>query len=174
MTEQPDFNSLYTQGMKSVTDRLTESTLERMRSSAIGGGSISLGVILLLLQTRLDSAALKVALYSAVFAIPVWIVAWQYVESYMFCGKDSYGHFNTPKGSLVAVSFALVGMLLLLVSIVSLIWHMSATAALIFLGASLLMALLVYRHHNAVRTYADKVGAHKHHSPDKVADRTRG
>lgn len=158
MTDQPDFNSLYTKGMQSVTDRLTESTLERMRSSAIGGGSISLGVILLLLQTELDSSALIVALYTAVFAIPAWIVAWQYVESYMFCGKDSYGHFNSPKGSLVAVSFALLGMLLLLVSIVSLIWHMSVVAALAFLAASLLMAFLVYRHHNAVRVYADKVG----------------
>lgn len=156
MTDQQDFNSLYSKSMQSVTDRLTESTLEMMRTSAIGGGSLSLGVILLLLQTKLDSTALIVALYSAIFAIPAWTIAWQYVEAYIFCGKDSYGHFNSPRGSLVAVSFALLGMVLVLVSIVSLIWHMSNIAALVFLTASLLMAFLVYRHHNAVRLYADR------------------
>jgi hypothetical protein len=155
MTDQGDFNSLYSKGMQSVTDRLTESHLERMRTSAIGGASISLGVILLLLQTDLDSNALIVALYTSIFAIPAWIAAWQYVEAYMFCGKSSYAHFNSPKGSLVAVAFALSGMLLLLTSIVSLIWHMSVLAAIIFLCVSLLAAFIVYRHHNAVRAFSD-------------------
>ena len=154
MTDQRDFNSLYSKGMQSVTDLLTESNLERMRTSAIGGASISLGVILLLLQTRLDSTALIVALYTSIFAIPVWIAAWQYVEAYMFCGKPSYAHFNSPKGSLVAVAFALSGMLLLLTSIVSLIWHMSIVAAVLFLCVSLVVAFVIYRHHNAVRVFS--------------------
>ena len=159
MKDQRDFNSLYVKGIRSaVTERLTEATLERMRTSAIGGASIALGVILLLLQTDLDSTALVVALYSAIFAIPAWIAAWQYVESYMFCGKSSYEHFNSPKGSLVAVAFALAGMLLLLVAIVSLIWHMSVAAAVVFLAVSLAVVVLIYRHHNAVRAFADKAG----------------
>src|SRR5688500_17706647 len=125
MKAQRDFNSLYSKGAETaLTDRLTENHLERMRTSAIGGGSLELGVILLLLQTKLDSTALVVALYSAIFAIPSWIIAWQYVEAYMFCGKESYKHFRSPKGSLVAAGFALLGMLLLLISVVSLIWHM--------------------------------------------------
>lgn len=157
MTEQSDFNSLYSSGMKTLTERLTEGDLERMRTSAIGGGSLSLGVILLSLQTKLDDGALIVALYASVFAIPFWIGAWQCVEAYMSCGKDSYGHFASPKGSLVAVSFALLGLTLLLVSVVSLIWHMSHIAAVIFFVASIVMAVFVFRQHNAVRKYADKV-----------------
>ncbi len=157
MTNQHDFENLYKAGMRTaVTERLTEAILERMRTSAIGGASIALGVILLLLQTKLDSLALIVALYSSIFAIPTWIAAWQYVESYMFCGKPSYDHFNSPKGSLVAVLFAICGMLLLLVAVVSLIWHMSPTAATVFAVVSISVAVVIYRHHNAVRAFADK------------------
>ena len=157
MTDQRDFNSLYAKGMRTaVTERLTEATLERMRTQAIGGAGIALGVVLLLLQTSLDSTALAIALYSAIFAIPAWIAAWQYVEAYMFCGKPSYEHFNSPKGSLVAAAFAISGMLLLLIAVVSLIWHMSPAGAVVFLAVSLAAAVLIYRHHNAVRTFADK------------------
>ena len=160
MTDNRDLESIYREGMRtSVTDRLTEATLERMRTSAIGGASIALGVILLLLQTTLGSRALIVALYSAIFAIPAWVTAWQYVEAYMFCGKDSHEHFNSPKGSLVAVLLALTGMILLFVSVVSLIWHMSVTAAIAFLVVSVAAAVLVSRHHNAVRVFSDRVRA---------------
>ena len=157
MTDQRDFNSLYAEGMRTaVTERLTEATLERMRTQAIGGAGIALGVILLLLQTSLDSTALAIALYSAIFAIPAWIAAWQYVEAYMFCGKPSYEHFTNPKASLVAVAFAISGMLLLLIAVVSLIWHMSPAGAVVFLVVSLAAAVLIYRHHNAVRAFANK------------------
>ncbi len=77
----------------------------------------------------------------------------------MFCGKPSYGHFNSAKGSGVAVLFALTGMLLLLISISSLIWHMSVIASIMFISASLAVAFAVYKHHNAVRVYADNVSA---------------
>ncbi len=70
MTDQSDFNSLYSKGMQSVTNRLTESHLERMRTSAFGGSSVSLAVTLLLLQTDTASISSKLALYSAALAIP--------------------------------------------------------------------------------------------------------
>lgn len=157
MTDTRDLESFYREGMRtSVTERLTEATLERMRTSAIGGASLSLGVILLLLQTDLGSRALIIALYSAIFAIPAWVAAWQYVEAYMFCGKDSHEHFNSFKGSLVAVLLAVAGMLLLFTSVVSLIWHMSMIAAIVFLVLSIAAAVLVSRHHHAVRVFTDR------------------
>ncbi|TYT26726.1 hypothetical protein FZO89_10905 [Luteimonas viscosa] len=160
MTDDRDLESIYREDMRtSVTERLTEATLERMRTSAIGGASIALGVILLLLQTDLGSRPLIVALYAAIFAIPAWIAAWQYVEAYMFCGKESHEHFNSLKGSLVAVLLALAGMLLLCVSVVSLIWHMSVTAAIVFLVVSIAAAVLISRHHHAVRAFADRARA---------------
>ncbi|WP_146907248.1 hypothetical protein [Arenimonas daejeonensis] len=160
MADNREIERIYRDGMRtSVTERLTEAALERMRTSAIGGASIALGVVLLLLQTDLGSRALIVALYSAIFAIPAWITAWQYVEAYMFCGKESHEHFNSFKGSLVAVSLALAGMLLLFVSVVSLIWHMSVTAAIVFLAVSIAASVLISRHHHAVRVFADRARA---------------
>jgi hypothetical protein len=158
MTDQSELDLLYAKGMKSVADRLTEGSLERMRTTAIGGASLSLAIILLLLQTNVSSTPLQVALYSAALAIPVWIVCWQYVEAYIFCGQRSFAHFNSLKTSGVAILCSALGMLLLGVSVFSLIWHMSVKASLLFLAASLFMGSLVYRHHNAVRSYADKTG----------------
>lgn len=159
MTDQQDFNSLYNKGMQPVTHLLTESALERMRTSAIGGSSVSFAIVLVLLQTGVASTSLKIALFTASLAIPAWVVAWQFVEAYMVCGKPSMGHFNSPKGSGVAVMFATTGMFLLLVSICSLIWHMSVIASLLFFVASLVMAIVVFKHHNAVRSYADKANS---------------
>ena len=157
MKKVNEFEDFYRDGIHpAVTERLTEATLVRMQSSAIGAASIALGVILLLLQTDLDSLALVIALYSAIFAIPAWITAWQYVEAYMFYGKTSHEHFSSIKGSLVASLFALTGMLLLFVAVVSLIWHMSVIAATVFFVVSLLASILIYRHHNAVRLFTEK------------------
>lgn len=150
----------------SVTSRLTEAALDRMLVQSVGGASVGLGVVLLLLQTKLDTLALEIALYSAIFAIPAWIAAWQYVESYMFCGKASFGHFNTLKGSGVAVLFASSGMVLLFVSIVALIWHMSAIAAILFGIVSFAVGFLIYRHHNAVRRFADSAMASEKKTED--------
>lgn len=154
--DQDDIKKFYaSQVGASVTSRLTEAALDRMLVQSVGGASVGLGVILLLLQTKLDTLALEIALYSAIFSIPAWVTAWQYVESYMFCGKASFGHFNTLKGSGVAVLFALLGMILLFVSVSSLIWHMSAVASSLFVVVSLAVGVLIFRHHNAVRRFAD-------------------
>jgi hypothetical protein len=157
MNEQNDFESHYSKSMQTVTERLTETHLEHMRTSAIGGASISLGIILLLLQTKLDSNALVVALYSSIFSIPAWVAAWQYVEAYIFYGKSSHAHFNSPKGSLVAVSFAIFGMLLLLISIVSLISYLSVFGAVLFFLLSFLLIIVVYRHNAAVSKFTENL-----------------
>ena len=161
MTEKNDFESHYSENIKPLTERLTENNLEHMRTSAIGGASISLGVILLLLQTKLESPALVVALYASIFSIPAWVAAWQYVETYIFYGKASHGHFNSLKGSLVAVSFAVFGMVLLLISIVSLISYFSVLAAVLFLCLSILLVVIVFRHGIAVRKYTENFNVNK-------------
>jgi len=155
MSDDKNFNSHYAESMQSLTARLTESQLERMRSSAIGGASLSLGIILLLLQTKLNNTALVIALYASIFAIPAWLAAWQYVEAYMLYGKASHQHFNGVKGSLVAVSFALFGLILLLTSVVSLIYSMSIIAAILFLLLSSILTIVVYRHNISVRKFVD-------------------
>ena len=146
-----NFESEYRTRMSSVTGRLTENHLDRMRSAAIGGSSVSTAIVLLLFQSEIDTITLKIALYAAIFAVPIWICAWQYVESYIFYGQHSYGHFNGPKGSGVAVLLAMTALAALVTSITSLIWHLDPVAAIAFLVLSLVAATLIFKHNNSVR-----------------------
>ena len=141
--------------MEPVTARLTESHLGSMRSAAIGGASVSTAIVLLLLQTGISDAALKLALYTACVAIQAWIAAWQYIEAYNFYGRASYKHFNTPKGSGVAVALSLAGIVGLSISVAALIWHLAPLAALIFSASSVVTLVLVVRHNNAVKRVTD-------------------
>ncbi|MCI2245722.1 hypothetical protein L3067_14025 [Xanthomonas sp. PPL568] len=159
MTDRRDPESLYKEGIESVRSMLTESNFERLRTQAIGGASVSLGVILLLLQTDAKSKSLDVALYTSIFAVPVWVAVWQYIEAYVFCGKNSYAHFMTMKGSLVAGLLSAIGMILLLLSIVALIWHMSVIASVTFLVLSLVLAYFINRHQTKVRLFAQGGGS---------------
>ena len=66
-----------------VTRRISESYLGQMRSAAIGGGSFSAAIVLVLLQVKLTSVALHVSFAAAALGIPIWIVVWQYVQPYL-------------------------------------------------------------------------------------------
>lgn len=126
-----------------------------MRASAIGGASVSTAIILLLLQTGAASAALKLALYASSLAVPAWISAWQFIEAYSFYGRGSYRHFNSVQGSGLAVGFAIAGLGCLATSLSSIIWHLAPLAAALFIAASLLAAILIFRHNYAVKAVAD-------------------
>lgn len=150
-------NQQYEEEMESVTRRLTESHLNNMRGSAIGGASVATAIVLLLLQTGISSSALKLGLYSASLAIPAWLAAWQYIEAYNFYGRSSYHHFNTVKGSGIAIALAVIGMTCLFTSLASLIWHLAPMASAIFSLASVAIAILIFKHNNAVKVAADSL-----------------
>ncbi len=158
MAQDPDFKAAYEEGMRPITQRLTDSVLDHMRTSAIGGASFSTAIVLLVLQTGIASGSLRISLYAAALAIPAWLTAWQYVETYIFYGRSSYNHFNSPKGSGVAVLLVVAGALLLLTSLGSLIWHLSPGASLLFLMTSLLAGGLIFRHNHAVKNEAEGMG----------------
>ncbi|GAA0889157.1 hypothetical protein [Rhodanobacter soli] len=148
-------NQHYESEIASVTRRLTESHLSSMRASAIGGASVSTAIVLLLLQTGVDSTALRLALYSASLAVPAWIAAWQFIEAYSLYGRDSYSHFSSVRGSGLAVGLAAIGMGCLATSLSSIIWHLAPMAAAIFIAASVFAAVLIFRHNYAVKAVAD-------------------
>jgi hypothetical protein len=150
-------NQHYEKEIASVTRRLTESHLSSMRGSAIGGASVSTAIVLLLLQTGVNSPALKLALYTASLAIPAWIAAWQFIEAYSFYGRKSYSHFSRVQGSGLAVGLAIVGMACIATSLSSLIWHLAPMASAIFMVASVVAAVLIFRHNNAVQAVADGI-----------------
>jgi hypothetical protein len=148
-------NQHYESEIAAVTRRLTESHLSSMRASAIGGASVSTAIILLLLQTGVIGAALKLALYASSLAVPAWIAAWQFIEAYSFYGRDSYRHFNSVQGSGLAVGLAVIGIGCLATSLSSMIWHLAPVAAVVFIVASVSAAILIFRHNFAVRAVAD-------------------
>jgi hypothetical protein len=143
-----------------MAGRFDAARLENMRSTSIGGASLSTALVFLLLQTNLDSFALKASLTCAVIAIPAWIATWQIVESYLFCGESSYGHFFTPQGSGVAVLIFLAAALALFIGMCALLWHLQPFTSVLFAILCLVMSFFVYRHNNAVRAWSDRHRGH--------------
>ena len=143
-------NSNFEEAMEPVTRRMSETYLNQMRSAAIGGGSFSAAVILVLLQVGLSSVALTVSFYAAAIGIPIWIVVWQYVQPYILYGPVSYDHFRKASSLGVAVLLAVLGLVAISVSFVSLIWHMSACAAVIFAILCLFAVVLIVVHGQSV------------------------
>jgi hypothetical protein len=139
-----------------MSGRFDAARLENMRSTSIGGASLSTALVFLLMQTDLSALSLKASLACAVVAIPAWIATWQMVESYLFCGESSYGHFATPRGSGIAVLIFLVAATSLFIGITTLLWHLMPFASGLFVALCLLMAFFVYRHNNAVRAWSDR------------------
>ena len=156
MTDRRRFDSIYQASMRKVSKRLDDRKLDRMRRSALGGGSTSLAIVLLLLHTGADPLSLRAALCCAAVAIPVWIGAWQFVENYMFYGKRSLHHFNSVRGSGVGLGLAVAGGVLLFISLTSLIAHLSVFASALFVLASMLVAALILKQSTEVRNEVEQ------------------
>src|SRR5690348_8310268 len=155
MDKDPSFNEIYEKQMSSaVIARLDDARLGNMRSTSIGGASLSTALVFLLLQTKLQTFALQFALVCAAVAIPAWIANWQIVESYLFCGKSSYGHFATIKGSGLGLATFLMASLSLFLGLCVLLWHLLPLAAVLFAILCIVMCVFVYKHHNAVRAWS--------------------
>jgi hypothetical protein len=61
--DKTSFSETYESQMSSsVVSRLTDTRLENMRSTSIGGASLSAALVFLLLQTKLDEFTLKLSL----------------------------------------------------------------------------------------------------------------
>ena len=133
-----------------VTRRISESYLGQMRSAAIGGGSFSAAIVLVLLQVKLTSVALHVSFAAAALGIPIWIVVWQYVQPYLLYGPDSYAHFRKVGSIGVATGLAIAGLITLFVSFSALLWHMSLWVALVFSLFSLSAVIVIARHGQSV------------------------
>lgn len=139
-----------------MAGRLDPARLENMRSTSIGGASLSTALVFLLMQTDLSAFSLQISLICAAIAIPAWIATWQMVEAYLFCGESSYGHFATPKGSGLALFIFLAALLSLFFGICALLWHLMPASSVAFAILCIVMLVFVYRHNNAVRAWSDR------------------
>ena len=138
-----------------MSGRFDAARLDNMRSTSIGGASLSTALVFLLLQTDLGSVSLMLALFCSVIAIPSWIATWQIVEAYLFCGESSYEHFYTLKGSGIAVIIFFVAAIALLLGMCALLWHLKPIASILFGVLCVAMSVFVYWYNNAVRAWSD-------------------
>lgn len=155
--DREQFSRYFQEQMASaMAGRLDPARLENMRSTSIGGASLSTALVFLLMQTDLSSPPLQTSLVCAVVAIPAWIATWQMVEAYLFCGESSYTHFATLKGIGTGVVIFLVALLSLFIGFCTLLWHLMPAGCVLFAILCVALLIFVYRHNNAVRAWSDK------------------
>ena len=141
--ESPKFGEAYAASIRDLTQRLDPSYIDRLRTTAVGGGSVSLAIILVLTQVGLKTHELHVALVLASLAVPAWVGSWQFLESYILYGRSAQSHFNEFRGSGVALGLNVAGGILLFLSVAYLIGNLSHWACIAFVLTSIGVATLV-------------------------------
>lgn len=134
----------------SKTDRLNErmrryASVERlmlMRNCGYGGAAACLIVLVGLTQVGAKDMALRVSVFSASLALPMWLLLGGIYELYIFLGKQSYPHLRTKFSAnfigLIALTagFGSVG------AAGGVIWFLIPEAAWVF-GAAVLVAVIL-------------------------------
>jgi hypothetical protein len=166
MTEKNPFDESFQEMILYLTKRLDDRELDRMKSVVIGGGSVSMAIILVLLQVGMKATSLKVSLWASSLGIPAWIGAWQFIDAYMFYGKMSMEHFSQARGSGILAGMIFSSLLLLFISVFSAILYLSSLGAGLFTLASIVISILVHRHGIQLRVAVDK--AEKNQSIEPV------
>lgn len=134
----------------SKSDRLSErirryashDRLILMRNLGYGGSAACLVILVGLTQVGAKDPALRVSVYSASIALPVWLLIGAIYEYYIFLGKQSYPHLRTKFfAALVGLSFSVAG-LGMVGATGGIIWFLVPEAAYAF-GVSALVAFLL-------------------------------
>jgi hypothetical protein len=129
-----------------LSERLRQfASIERlmlMRNLGYGGAAACLVVLVGLTQVGAKEVSLKVSVFSAAFALPLWLLLGGIYELYIFLGKQSYPHLR----SKFAVHFTSVVFLFAglgsVATTTGVIWFLVPEAAMLFLGTCVLVAIL--------------------------------
>jgi hypothetical protein len=155
MMDRSAFLDLYARAMGSVVARMNQSTWDVTRAVTLGGAGLSTALIFVVVQTGVTTAALRTTLFCASLGVPVWLALWRIGEAYSFFGPRSYGHFKSPRASGVGILLFFAGIILLLAAFVALIGHFSIVSAVVFLLASVAMAVFAYKHQVSVQSWLE-------------------
>ena len=116
------------------------------RNVSYGASSVSLIIILLLVQVWDDSLALVISLYCSCISLPMMFGLGSFFENYILIGKQSYPHFRNPTTQGLAALIMLIGAVTLLASVGAIIYYLESTAlwafvisAFIALGVTLVL-----------------------------------
>ena len=111
-------------------------------------------MLFIVAQVGVATPVLWFSLLCSVFAIPVWLVLWQFGEAYSFYGVRPEARLSLKSGLIVGALLYVAGGALLVLAFFAFIWHFSVVAAFAFLFASAGGVVLTVRHHTAVRNQA--------------------
>jgi hypothetical protein len=144
----------FERGMSPVTSRIDERKWEGARQTTRGAAGLSVAMLFIVAQVGVGTPALWFSLLCSVFAIPVWLVLWQFGEAYSFYGVRPEAKLSLKSGLITGVLLYVTGAALLVLAFFAFIWHFSVIAACVFLFASFGGVVLAVRHHTAVRNQA--------------------
>jgi hypothetical protein len=145
----------FEQGMSPVTSRIDEHKWEVASQTTRGAAGLSVAMLFIVAQVGVATPALWFSLLCSVFAIPVWLVLWQFGEAYSFYGVRPEAKLSLKSGLITGALLYVTGGVLLVLAFFAFIWHFSVVAAFAFLLASAGGVVLTVRHHTAVRNQAE-------------------
>lgn len=113
-----------------------------MRNLGYSGSAVCLVILVGLTQIGAKDIALKISVYSASIALPIWLLIGAIYEYYIFLGKQSYPHLRTKFFSgLVGIAFTVAG-LGMVGATGGIIWFLIPEAAYAFAASSLVAFFL--------------------------------
>ena len=144
--------------MSPVTSRIDEHRWELASQTTRGAAGLSVAMLFIVAQVGVATPALWLSLLCSVFAIPIWLVLWQFGEAYSFYGVRPEAKLSLKSGLIAGALLYVSGGALLVLAFFTFIWHFSVVAAFSFLIVSAGGIVFTVRHHTAVRNQAESSG----------------
>lgn len=136
---------------------LTESRAHSLRIQSLGGASISLGIVLMLVQKDLDSSFyLLYSFYFAVIALPFWVASAMVVELYIFFGDRSFDYWRKPLASIVPTVFVILSAFLLTASVALLISFVTWVVAFLFVVQVLVLTCWYSKYQRSLTRFLEQ------------------
>lgn len=148
-------NDEFAKGVRPILNRITEHTWEEDTGTTLGGAGLSVALVLVLTQLSSSTVALRISMFCAAVAVPVWTTLWQIGAAYSFYTVRPVAAFSLRNPLFLGALLFAAGGLLLLISFATPIWHFSVLSSVAFIVASAGGIVFISRHHAAVRRQAE-------------------
>jgi hypothetical protein len=129
---------------EAIVSRLfTVDDIATTRATAFAGGGVSLALILLLAQIRVDTPYLQLSLSAAAVSMPLWVAA---ASCDQIWGLMKLTHADRRKNGWINKVLMInqtVAFVSLLIAIASLIYHLSPFSAKLFMWAGIAAVITV-------------------------------
>jgi len=132
--------------------------LTLLRNVGYGGAALCLAVLVGLTQVGAKDAALRLSVYSASIALPLWLLIGGLYEYCIFLGKQSYPHLRTTFMTRLVTGLYLAASSAMFAITAGIVWFLSSAAAYMLAASAFIaiIALAVFHAHLA-RWWAQQI-----------------